>query len=82
MLAEKQRPINAWSSLGFTDVEAEKENEPTQHIEGQTSGGEKHWWDIIKQLMHKSVRKRALGCFLMATQQVWSIMHATVRGLT
>jgi hypothetical protein len=66
----------AWSSLGFSSVEAEKEIEATQRDEEQTDNGEKHWWDAVKQLMDKSVRKRTLlGCFLMASQQVWFILY-------
>jgi hypothetical protein len=64
----------AWSRLGFSNAEAEKELEATQRIEEEVNDGEKPWWDIIKQLLDKRVRKRTLlGCFLMASQQVWSV---------
>lgn len=62
-----------WTRLGFTAAEAEKEQDTTQRIEEQIHDPEKHWWDISRQLMDKSVRKRTLlGCFLMGSQQVCS----------
>lgn len=64
----------AWSRLGFTAAEAEKEQETTQRSEQNVHTRENRWWDIARQLMHKNVRRRTLlGCFLMGSQQACGI---------
>lgn len=65
-----------WIQLGFTATETEKEQEATQRIEERILNVENPWWDVVRQLMDKSVRKRTLlGCFLMGSQQVCSPLY-------
>jgi hypothetical protein len=69
----------AWAKLGYSPSEAEKEQEASARVE-QGEGRvrranvvvrKEKWWEVGRALWDRNVRGRtALGCFLMAMQQV------------
>lgn len=63
--------LRAWTRLGVSPAEAEKEDIFTANAEKQESTLRGNWRQEIKQLWNKDVRKRTfLGCFLMGMMNV------------
>lgn len=61
----------AWTRLGISPAEAEKEEMSAAAVERQQTEGRSDWKRKLRQVWAKDVRKRTtLGCFLMLMSNV------------